>query len=85
MNEIAEKDKNTPKDWERHTRVFLLLQKKRATVAEMAFAIGEHASNVSACVWGKPSRKNRRIEDKIAEFLGSNREILFKKEGESES
>jgi hypothetical protein len=85
MNEITEKSKNTSKDWDRHARVILLLQRNRKTVTEMAFSIGEHASNVSACIWGVPSRKNKRIEEKIAYFLGSDREILFKEEGINES
>jgi hypothetical protein len=76
--------KNKPyKNWERHARVILLLQHKQVTVKEMSSSINEHSSHVSACIWGKPSRKNRRIEEKVAEFLEASRDSLFK-EGEDE-
>jgi hypothetical protein len=43
----------------------------------MSISIGEPVSHISACIWGKPYRKNQRIEAKIAEFLNVSKEELF--------
>jgi hypothetical protein len=74
MNQTSEKSK----DWDRHARVFSLLQGKRANISRLALSIKEPVSHVSACIWGKPSRKNKRIEEKIAVYLGCDRNSLFK-------
>lgn len=65
------------KDWERHNRVMLLLQAKRLTITELSHEIGELIQTVSPCIWGIPSRRTRRIEEKIASFLGVTRDELF--------
>jgi len=51
-----------------------LLLKKHATIADMSRAIGEHLQHVSACAWGVRGMKNPRIEEKIARYLGVERE-----------
>jgi hypothetical protein len=55
----------------------MLLQSNQITIKEMSLYIGEHISHVSACIWGKPSRKNKRIEKKIATFLETDYSTLF--------
>jgi lambda repressor-like predicted transcriptional regulator len=76
MTENQRKNKGF-KDWDRHARIIMLLQKKQITIKELSLAIGENFSHVSACIWGKPSRKNRRIEEKIAVFLSHDWIVLF--------
>jgi hypothetical protein len=80
MSEIQKKNKD--RDWDRHNRIFHLLQARQVTVTELADAIGEAVTHTSACIWGKPGRKNKRIEIKIAAFLGKDRGILFDEDGE---
>jgi hypothetical protein len=74
MNQTSEKSK----DWDRHARVLSFLQRKRATISRLALSVNEPVSHVSACIWGKPGRKNKRIEEKIAVYLGCDRDSLFK-------
>jgi hypothetical protein len=76
----AKKDNWDYKDWELHARVVNLLQQKRKTITEMAGDIGEHKEHISMCIWGIPGRNIRRIEDRIAAYLGVSREDLFGKE-----
>ncbi|MDR2194631.1 MAG: helix-turn-helix domain-containing protein [Treponema sp.] len=75
MNQTEIKSK--VKDWDRHSRVILLLQEKQMTITELSVSIGEYIQSVSACLWGIPGRRNPRIETKVAEFLGVGREELF--------
>jgi hypothetical protein len=65
------------KNWERHSRVMLLLQAKRITITELSHEIGELIQVVSPCIWGIPCRCNRRIEEKIASYFGVTRDELF--------
>jgi hypothetical protein len=78
MNQRVEKDND--KSWDRHARILFLLQKKQTTITKLSSSIGEDIARVSDCIWGKRGRKNRRIEEKIANFLGNDRESLFKGE-----
>ncbi|MDR2419570.1 MAG: helix-turn-helix domain-containing protein [Treponema sp.] len=72
-----ETDSRKYKDWERHARVIALLQRKRKTITQMAIVIDEYVPLVSACIWGIQGRRSPRIEAKIAEFLGTDRDELF--------
>jgi hypothetical protein len=66
------------KDWERHNRVMPFLQARHITITELSHEIGELIQVVSPCIWGVPSRCNKRIEEKIATFLGVARDELFR-------
>ena len=65
------------KDWDRHARVVYHLQKKRKTITELSEEIDERIQHVSSCIWGIPGRRVRRIEDKIAGYLGMSHDQLF--------
>jgi hypothetical protein len=80
MNETEKKNKvygRTGQNWEQHARILFRLQEKRMTISGLAASIYEQISHVSACLWGIPGRRNPRIEAKVADFLGVDREELF--------
>ncbi|MBN2533103.1 MAG: hypothetical protein JXB88_09430 [Spirochaetales bacterium] len=66
------------KNWEQYDRIKHEMNKKRITMIALAIDIEENYKAVCAAIWGIPGRRNKRIERKIALYLGVSWENLFK-------
>lgn len=66
------------KNWEQYDRIKHVMNKKKIrTMAVIADEIAEQKTHVVAAIWGIPGRQNKRIEMKIAQFLGESWDSLF--------
>lgn len=66
------------KDWDQYARIKqIMINKRIQAFAHIAFDIEEEPSHVCAAIWGIPGRRNKRIEQKIAAYLGVSWESLF--------
>lgn len=65
------------RDWDQGKKIKNLLLEQRITMYALANAINENYKAVCAAIWGVPGRRNRRIEQKIADFFNVTWESLF--------
>ncbi len=82
LNERVKASSWSQKDWDRYVRIIYVLKTQRKTITEMSRDIGEYLTHVSACIWGVPGRRTRRIEEKIAAYLGLSWKDLFGEKSE---
>ena len=77
---IQRPDDWSQKDWDRYDRVKRCMNRQRVTTKQMADDLGEHYTSVNGAIWGIPGRRNKRVEKKIAEYLGVSWAELFEEE-----